>query len=42
MCVHSREMQIGALTARVRHLDSILSGVGTTQELELSCIILSS
>lgn len=42
MCAQSGETQTGALTARVRHWDSIWSTVGTTQELEQSCIILGS
>lgn len=42
MCAQSGETRTGALTARVRHLDSIWSTVGTMQELEPSCIILNS
>lgn len=42
MCIHSRKIRVGALNARVRHLHSIWSAMGTMQGLELSWIILSS
>lgn len=34
MCVRSEDTWVGALTARVKHLDSIWSAEVTTQERE--------